>query len=542
MARDLSDPSLGRGAAEAMLEVARALSQKHPAAGKRALRMLLAASKDKAVAAQAKTILDAIEKYEDYITAWQVSGPYTKAGTGGHQLFGVPLGPEADDAVEWRTVSADRSSSRLWLVDLAKVVGGQNRAAYLRTFVHCGKGQPAVIELGSDDGVIVWLNGRVVHANNRPRPVRLGEDRARVQLTKGWNDLVLKITQGGGGWGACARFRAADGSGIDGLRAQAAPPAGHTPIPLRKLPTIGEDDPYMGEYVGKFSPANGQSADADAKVLPLGGAVYRAALLTDRDAAKRIELEGMFDGDAVLLAGESDGVEWTGQLKDKRLTASSNAGRFDLAFRMRTSPTVGKKPPKEAIVLLPFSPGKAPSLSEWTNPAWKAMPDGSMQVVKGSNLTRGQFGDCQLHVEFRIPYEPHGRGQGRGNSGVYLQRRYEVQVLDSFGLVSTDRDCGALYKIAAPRQNACLPPLAWQTYDITFRAARVSAQGKVVQPAEITVLHNGVTIHERVKLPVRGNGGGRAGVQLGSLLLQDHSHPVRYRNIWLVELKDDRAH
>src|SRR5690606_33085953 len=122
-------------------------------------------------------------------------------------------------------------------------------------------------------------------------------------------------------------------------------------------------------------------------------------------------------------------------------------------------------------------------------------------VTKDGLLTQGAtssetFGDFMLHLEFRLPYMPAARGQARGNSGVYLQGRYEVQLLDSFGLEGKDNECGGLYRISAPKVNMCLPPLAWQTYDVDFTAAKFDPVGKKIAYAKIVAKHNGVVIQD----------------------------------------------
>jgi hypothetical protein len=137
---------------------------------------------------------------------------------------------------------------------------------------------------------------------------------------------------------------------------------------------------------------------------------------------------------------------------------------------------------------------------------------------------------------------PTKRGQDRGNSGVYLMDRYEVQVLDSFGLVPQDNECGGIYKVATPKVKASFPPDVWQTYDITFRAPRFDAQGKKVKNATVTVVQNGLTIHENVEIP--GPTGGAVGgpeAKEAPLRLQDHGNPVRFRNIWALPLKEGQA-
>jgi hypothetical protein len=165
---------------------------------------------------------------------------------------------------------------------------------------------------------------------------------------------------------------------------------------------------------------------------------------------------------------------------------------------------------------------------------WEIQPDGSALVRGGDAVTTQEFRDFHLHVEFFIPPMPEKEGQARSNSGVYLQGRYEVQVLDSYGQTIELNSCGALYSIAKPRANACKPPGEWQTYDIMFRAARTQPD-KPVEPARVTVFHNGVMIHDNRELPTVTPGGldNRANVTSGPILLQDHGDPVRYRNIWL---------
>jgi hypothetical protein len=169
---------------------------------------------------------------------------------------------------------------------------------------------------------------------------------------------------------------------------------------------------------------------------------------------------------------------------------------------------------------------------------WK-VAGGAAEVVPGTGdiTTKQQFTDCQLHVEFRVPLMPDAHGQARGNSGVYLQGLYEVQVLDSYGLVPKNDDCGAIYEQAPPMVNACRPPEQWQTYDILFHAPRFDAAGQMTEKPRISVLQNGIWIQDNVSI----NHPTRASMERdvhgpGPIMLQDHGNRVRYRNIWVRPL------
>lgn len=195
--------------------------------------------------------------------------------------------------------------------------------------------------------------------------------------------------------------------------------------------------------------------------------------------------------------------------------------------------------PAGAIVLFD---GK--NLDEWTKRDGKSaagfkLAGDAMQVSGGDIMTKKTFdGAFKLHVEFRVPYMPKASGQGRGNSGVYLQGRYEVQVLDSYGLKSKSDDCGGIYGIAAPLVNACKAPTIWQAYDIDFQSP-LCENGKKTGPGFITVRHNGVLIHDKVKISSDNTASGAGGnvCSPGPILLQDHGNPVQYRNIWLLPAK-----
>jgi len=305
-------------------------------------------------------------------------------------------------------------------------------------------------------------------------------------------------------------------------------------------------DPFQGEYAGTFHADSRTQMPATACVVAerethghTNGwriTVTAAGKKGERDGAV-IEVYGDLAGPRVNISYPSGGYEWRGEIRDGRLTLRSAYGQhLELKKVTRTSPKEGLKPPAGAVVLLPYKKGVKPSLSAWTNQNWKALDNGAMQVNKGATRTKTSFGDIKhLHIEFRLPLEPNNRGQGRGNSGVFLNDTYEVQVLDSFGLVHTSGDCGGLYNLKRADVNACLPPETWQTYDIEFLAPRFNSNGSVKENARLTVYHNGVRIHENVELP-HPTANPKAKVKVtGPIQLQDHGHPIQYRNIWLVE-------
>ena len=155
-------------------------------------------------------------------------------------------------------------------------------------------------------------------------------------------------------------------------------------------------------------------------------------------------------------------------------------------------------------------------------------------LMEGADFKR-TFDDFRLHVEFQLPYMPASRGQKRGNSGIYLQSRYEVQVLDSFGLDGVFNECGALYRYQPPRINMCLPPLQWQTYDITFRSPRFDRDENKIQNARLTLKHNGVVVHDHFNIERKTGAGKKESPDPYPIRLQNHSDPVRYRNIWIVD-------
>ncbi|PYR80056.1 MAG: DUF1080 domain-containing protein [Acidobacteria bacterium] len=201
------------------------------------------------------------------------------------------------------------------------------------------------------------------------------------------------------------------------------------------------------------------------------------------------------------------------------------------------------KPPADAVVLFDGA-----SLDKWESgkggPAKWNVANGYFEVVKGAGeiQTKQGFGDCQLHVEWAAPAPPQGEGQDRGNSGVFLMGLYEIQVLDSYqSRTYADGQASAVYGQSPPLVNASRPPGQWQTYDIVFHAPRFGADGAVTRPARVTVLHNGVLVQDNFELSGPTANQQRPPYKAHAdklpIHLQDHGHPVRFRNIWIRELK-----
>jgi len=194
-------------------------------------------------------------------------------------------------------------------------------------------------------------------------------------------------------------------------------------------------------------------------------------------------------------------------------------------------------PPSDAVVLFD---GK--DLSKWVNGQDWEIKDGYAITRKHDLTTKDSFGDCQLHVEFATPEQVSGSGQGRGNSGVYLMKRYEVQILDSFNNPTYfDGQCGAIYKQTPPMVNVSRKPGEWQTYDILFEAPRFAADGKVERPAYVTVLQNGVVVQNHFEIQGSTYYDRPAAYEKHPdrqpLVLQFHNNTVRFRNIWIREMK-----
>ncbi|MBW3598279.1 MAG: DUF1080 domain-containing protein [Planctomycetes bacterium] len=294
----------------------------------------------------------------------------------------------------------------------------------------------------------------------------------------------------------------------------------------------GIDFAYQGEYGGFLGPW-GYGREVGVQVIARGdgnfdGVLYLGGLPgAGWDGTPRRELSGALEAGVLTLSGDDRHV----------VIAPGGAATYDaqgrrlgnLVKRRRVSPTLGAAPPPGAKVLFNGS-----GLDHFQTGA-KMTDDGLL--LEGAE-TEDPVGAFQLHLEFRLPFMPYAAGQGRANSGVYVQRRYEVQILDSFGLEGAANQCGGLYRQTPPDVNMCLPPLSWQTYDIFFYPAWWNDRGEKVADARITVLHNGVPIHSAQRLPTKTGNGRPESAEPLPILLQNHGAPVRFRNIWIAPLEE----
>lgn len=298
---------------------------------------------------------------------------------------------------------------------------------------------------------------------------------------------------------------------------------------VTELSQVDADYHEQGEYVGAIL-LEGFCRPIGLQVVALGdgkfdGLIYRGGLPGNGfDGSPRLKLTGSRTSDHVIISGENLVVT----LQSGYAAVVKNSAGERLGFLQpikRVSPTVGTPPPSNAIVLF-----DGHSTDQLKNA--KITPEGLLEV---GCETKDVFQNFTLHAEFRTPYMPYARGQNRGNSGFYLQKRYEVQVLDSFGLEPQNNDCGSLYKFKAPDLNMSFPPLRWQTYDINFNAPKFDADGQRICKARITVRQNGVLIHNHLELDNKTGGGSVEGPNPLPILFQNHNNPVNFRNVWLVD-------
>ena len=282
----------------------------------------------------------------------------------------------------------------------------------------------------------------------------------------------------------------------------------------------GPDYRDQGEYVNEWGAA---------QIIALGEDNFRMVTYKGGlpgagwDKEFKQETPGKREGDKIVFKNDNGSKAEVAQGKIT-ITADSG-GPYLMDKTERKSPTLGAKPPAGAVVLFDGSNADA----------WAGGHMDDRKLLAAGCKTKASFTNFTAHFEFLLPFKPLGRGQDRGNSGVYLQDRYEVQVLDSFGLKGENNECGGIYTQAKPAVNMCFPPLTWQTYEIEFTSAQFDDAGKKTKPAVATIKHNGVLIHDRFELkgPTPGNGKAED-ASGGPFQLQGHGNPVFYRNIWVL--------
>ncbi len=295
------------------------------------------------------------------------------------------------------------------------------------------------------------------------------------------------------------------------------------------LDEVDADFALQGEYSGTITEDDGD-LKLGVQVIALGDGKFQAV-----GYPGGLPGDGWNKKDKIKADGTAkDGVakfkcdKGIAMLKDGVLTITSPDRKElgKLKKVTRKSPTLGKKVPEGAVVLFDGS-----SVDNF--PGGKMTKDGLLMQGVAS---KQKFQSFQLHIEFLLSYMPYARGQGRSNSGCYMQGRYEVQMLDSFGLEGKHNEAGGIYETRDPDVNMCFPPLTWQTYDIDFTAAKYDESGKKTKNATITVQHNGVVVHDNVELPKSTRAAPvKESAEPGPIYIQNHGNPLRFRNIWLVE-------
>jgi hypothetical protein len=293
---------------------------------------------------------------------------------------------------------------------------------------------------------------------------------------------------------------------------------------------VDADYAIQGEYTGSVKGEDGAKT-LGCQVVALGKGNFSAKGFVgglpgagwNLNQEETVQATKKDDGSVTFANDKHRGI-----IKDGVMVIRTLAGKKigELKRVVRKSPTLGAKPPKGAVVLFD---GKKHGADLWKG--GRQTEDGLLMEGCTSKAT---FGDFKIHIEFRTPYKPMARGQGRGNSGFYAHGRYEVQVLDSFALEGRHNECGGIYSTKAPLLNMCYPPLTWQTYDVDFTAAKFK-DGKKTANAIMTVRHNGALIHDKTVCDHSTTASPlREGPQPGPVFFQNHGNPVRYRNIWVV--------
>ncbi|VTU00105.1 Putative large multi-functional protein OS=Blastopirellula marina DSM 3645 GN=DSM3645_20562 PE=4 SV=1: DUF1080 [Gemmataceae bacterium] len=306
-------------------------------------------------------------------------------------------------------------------------------------------------------------------------------------------------------------------------------------IALNEPTEVAKDKDYavQGEYVAELS-NNQDKYKLGVQVIARGMGEFEVKVLKgglpgdgwDRKTTMKAAAKRGDDG-TVAITGKD--IEGTIAGDKSRIRVGGDEGA--LTRVERKSPTLGKQPPEGAVVLF----AKEGDEKNWDGGKLVKLSDGTF--LNMGVKSKEKFQAFTAHIEFRLPWMPHSLGQGRGNSGVYFQDRYECQVLDSFGLSGENNECGGIYTQHKPKENMCLPPMVWQTYDIDFTPAQFDADGKKTKNGRLTLVHNGVVVQDNVEFPKECPGGQKEAPTPGPFQFQNHGDPVVYRNVWVVPVK-----
>ena len=287
--------------------------------------------------------------------------------------------------------------------------------------------------------------------------------------------------------------------------------------PANAGPDFADQGEYVSEGAGKWG----------VQVIALGDGEFQPVILKGGlpgagwNGTSRVELTAHREGSKVVIKS-AHGFE--GSFASGAMSLKTPDGPVTLTKVMRESPRAGAKPPEGATVLFNGTNVDAFDQGEMTD----------QHLLKWGTKTKKKYQDFTLHVEYLLPFKPFARDQERGNSGIYIQDRYEVQILDTFGHKAEFNGSGSLYRQHAPNVNMCYPPLQWQTYDIEFHAAKFDAFGKKVKDAEVTVNQNGVIVQDHYDITAKTGAGKKEGPEAGPIQIQGHHNPVVFRNIWVI--------
>lgn len=302
-----------------------------------------------------------------------------------------------------------------------------------------------------------------------------------------------------------------------------------------------QDLHLTGEFEGVAQLSRFGSQKFGLQVVATGGGRFQGRLLIGGlpgegwNGFAQVRLTGEREGRRLTLLGGSYTISLAGIARTATLRYKDGDLTLGVLERAeRHSPTLGAVVPFGGNLL--FQGGEDDKSGTYLWNKAEVTPEG---YLKAGAETYYGYRDFKFHVEFRTPFMPNARGQARGNSGIYLNGRHEIQILDSFGLAGGEDDCGALYRTKRPDVNMTFPPLTWQTYDITYQAPVFNEKGKKIENAVVSVLHNGVLIHDNVE--IEGQTGAHSPEetdQLLSIKLQDHGNPVVFRNIWIAPIEE----